>query len=367
MKSLLKKICLIYVLLLSTSLVAEPSPFNIDKLASGIKIPWGMTWIAQDKLLITQRGGSIVLLDTVSGKVSPVSGEPKVSAKGQGGLLDVVASPDFKNTGWLYFTYVKPLAKGGVTVLARAKFSSSHAKLNNWQDLVISKSATDTSRHFGSRIAFDGAGHVFFSIGDRGVRDNAQNTLNHAGAILRLNLDGSVPKDNPFIGQKGYLPEIYSYGHRNPQGLAFDRATKQLWAIEHGPRGGDEINLVLAGKNYGWPITSHGKEYWGPIAVGEGQTKIGIEAPKKVYIPSIAPSSLLLYQGAAFKKWQGDLLAGALKLTHINHMQIKAGELVNERRYLESHGQRIRNIISDERGRLIIATDNGDILRLSAL
>jgi len=356
---------LVCLLFSSISLRAEQSPFAVSQLTSGLKIPWGMTLVTENKLLITQRRGSIVLLDLTSAKVAPVSGGPKVLAQGQGGLLDVATAPNFNRTGWLYFTYVKALQAGGATVLARAKFSVSKRSLYQWQDLLVTHSVTGTSRHFGSRIAFDNSGHVYFSIGDRGVRENGQNTLNHAGTIVRLNLNGSVPEDNPFVGRKGYLPEIYSYGHRNPQGLAFDSTTNKLWAIEHGPRGGDEINLLLAGKNYGWPITSHGKEYWGPVAVGEAQTKLGIESPRKVYIPSIAPSSLLFYQGGAFTAWRGDLFAGALKLTHINHVQLSGAKVVNERRYLEAYAQRIRNIITDASGRFIIATDGGDILRLA--
>ncbi|NQZ33756.1 MAG: PQQ-dependent sugar dehydrogenase [Oceanospirillaceae bacterium] len=356
---------LICLLFFAHLIAAKETPFVIRQLAAELPIPWGMTLVTDNQLLITQRSGSIILLNIDTGTKSPISGGPKVLAQGQGGLLDVVSAPEYASNGWLYFTYVKALRSGGATVLARARLSIEHQQLVDWQDLLVTDSATNESRHFGSRIAFDNSGHVFFSVGDRGVRKNAQNTLNHAGAILRLNLDGTVPADNPFIGDEDYLPEIFSYGHRNPQGLAFDEKRQQLWAIEHGPRGGDEINLIVAGKNYGWPITSHGKEYWGPVSVGEGQTKAGIESPKKVYIPSIAPSSLIVYSGTAFKNWQGDLLAGALKLAHINHLQVRSDKIVNEQRYLSDKKQRIRNVITDEQGRLIIATDNGFIYRLS--
>ena len=356
---------LLGLLLNAQSLVAEESPFVIKQLASGISIPWGMALVDNEHLLVTQRRGTLILLNLESATKISISGGPKVLAEGQGGLLDVVTAPNYARSGWLYFTYIKALQEGGATVLARARLSQQNRQLYDWQNLLVTNSATDTSKHYGSRIAFDERGHVFFSVGDRGVRRHAQNTLNHAGTIIRLNLDGSVPDDNPFVGQAKYLPEIYSYGHRNPQGLAFDAVNNRLWAIEHGPRGGDEINLIIAGKNYGWPITSHGKEYWGPISVGEAETKVGIEAPKKVYIPSIAPSSLLLYQGAAFRHWQGDLLAGALKLTHINHLRVSGEKLVDERRYLQSMKQRIRNLITDESGRVIIATDSGNIYRLA--
>jgi len=238
-------------------------------------------------------------------------------------------------------------------------------QLSQWQDLLVTRSASRTGRHFGSRIAFDSQGHVFFGIGDRGERDNGQDLNTHAATIIRLNLDGSIPKDNPFAGQAGKLAEIWSYGHRNPQGMAFDIDTKRLWAIEHGPRGGDELNLIEKGKNYGWPVISYGKEYWGPISVGEGTHKAGMEQPIKYYVPSIAPSSLLLYKGDAFPKWRGNLFAGALVLTHLNRIIIDVkGTATGEERLLEALNERIRNVIADEQGRLIIATDSGKILRI---
>ena len=212
--------------------------------------------------------------------------------------MDVALLPNYKTTGWLYFTYVKEIEGEGATVLARAKLNKN--KFYSWQELLVTSSRSDTSHHFGSRIAFDNNGHVFFGIGDRGERPNAQDISNHAGSILRLNLDGSIPHDNPFVNTKNALPEIWSYGHRNPQGLTYDIKTNRLWEIEHGPRGGDEINLIIKGANYGWPVISYGKEYWGPLAVGEGTHRKGMEQPVKVYIPSIAPGSLLMYSGNAF-------------------------------------------------------------------
>ncbi|MDP2560800.1 PQQ-dependent sugar dehydrogenase [Psychrobium sp. 1_MG-2023] len=351
--------------LTSLSLSAEPKDqIKTDVITDVNAIPWGMVLLNERQLLVTLRQGNAVIVNVNTGVQQPVTGLPEVMARGQGGLLDVKLSPDYQQSGWLYFTYSKPVNNQGATTLARAKLTGS--ALSQWQDILVTQSRSDTSRHYGSRITFDNKGHVFFSVGDRGVRPNGQDLMTHAGSILRLTLDGSVPQDNPFIGREDVLPEIYSYGHRNPQGLAFDVNTNRLWAIEHGPRGGDEINLINPGKNYGWPVTSHGKEYWGPLRVGESKVRTGIETPLKVYSPSIAPSSLLLYQGEEFKQWQGDLFAGALKLTHLNHIKIKNGRISKERRYLLAQEQRIRNVISDPRGRLIIATDDGEIIRLSA-
>lgn len=207
---------------------------------------------------------------------------------------------------------------------------------------------------------------MFFGIGDRGRRDLAQDLGNHVGAIIRLELDGSVPRDNPFVGDPQALDEIWSYGHRNPQGLLFDRETRRLWSIEHGPRGGDEINLILKGRNYGWPVVSHGKEYWGPLSIGEGTEKPGIEPPRKVYIPSIGPGSLMMYRGEAFPQWHGNLFAGALKLRHLNRISLsKSGRAIGEERLLEDLGERIRALLQGPEGLIYLSTDSGRILRLA--
>ena len=207
---------------------------------------------------------------------------------------------------------------------------------------------------------------MFFSIGDRGVRPNGQDLSTHAGSVLRLNLDGSVPEDNPFVKRSDSLPEIWSYGHRNPQGLSYDFQYKRLWLIEHGPRGGDEINLIRAGKNYGWPVISYGKEYWGPFSVGEAKAKAGMEQPIKYYVPSIAPGSLLLYTGGAFPEWKGHLFAGALKLQHLNRIQLNSlGQVDGEERLLENLNERIRSVTQSPEGWIYLSTDSGKIIRLA--
>ena len=193
----------------------------------------------------------------------------------------------------------------------------------------------------------------------------AQDLSNHIGTIMRINLDGSLPADNPFVGDPNARDEIWSYGHRNPQGLVYDQVSARLWSIEHGPRGGDEINLVLKGRNYGWPVVSHGKEYWGPLAVGEATSKPGMEDPRKVYIPSIAPGSLLVYRGTAFPDWQGNLFAGALKLRHLNQISLSdSGQVEREQRLLEDLDERIRALAQSPEGWIYLSTDSGRILRL---
>jgi glucose/arabinose dehydrogenase len=337
--------------------------YQVSVISNKLNIPWAMAFINQKQLLITEREGSLKLLDRFSGHIQKISGLPEVYNKGQGGLLDVALPPHYNKDDWVYFTYSKPINQSGATTLARAKLK--HDSLVSWTDLLVTKSVTDTNRHFGSRIAFDDNGHVFFTVGDRGERPNGQDLTTHAGSVLRLNIDGSIPKDNPFIKHKNALPEIWSYGHRNPQGLSYDFQLKRLWLIEHGPRGGDEINLIYKGKNYGWPIVSYGKEYWGPIDVGEATEKVGIESPIKYYVPSIAPGSLFLYTGLAFPNWKGNLFAGALKLQHLNRIVLdEAPKAIAEERLLEELKERVRSLAQSPEGWIYLSTDSGKILSM---
>lgn len=336
---------------------------TVEKIAEGLGIPWGMTFLDFDQIVYTERSGRMGVVSTTSGKVSLINNPPEVKRGGQGGLLDIAVAPNYKSGDWIYFTYTKDQNGKGVTTLARAKLDG--LDLKSKQDLLVTRSATESTRHFGSRITFDNDGHIFFSVGDRGDRPTSQDLSNHNGTIMRLKLDGSIPKDNPFTTDPKALHEIWSYGHRNPQGLVYDQKNNRLWSNEHGPRGGDEINLVLPGKNYGWPIISYGKEYWGPLSVGEGTHKKGMEQPKKVYTPSIAPGSLHLYQGNAIPEWKGNLFSGALKLTHINRVPVdQKGELGKEERLLDDFNERIRALLEGPDGYIYFSTDSGMILRI---
>jgi glucose/arabinose dehydrogenase len=357
---LLIKNFFIFLLIFFLSSVVYSNAFQLKQIASGLGIPWSMVFISNDEILFTERKGRAGVLNIQSGKFNYLTGTPEVMASGQGGLLDVAKAPEHKEGDWIYFTYSKAIRDQGATTLARAHIDDH--TLKDWQDLIITDSRTDTGVHYGSRIAFDDKGHVYFSIGDRGIRTNAQNLNSHAGSILRLNLDGSTPEDNPFVGRSDVLPEIWSYGHRNPQGLVWDNENKRLWSIEHGPRGGDEINLIEEGKNYGWPTISYGKEYWGPVSVGEGTHKKGMEQPVKVYVPSIAPGSLLYYTGDAFKDWQGSLFLGALKLRHINRITLnEQGKVAAEERLFENLNERIRALLQSPEGWIYFSTDSGKI------
>jgi glucose/arabinose dehydrogenase len=344
---------------------ALANSYQVNQVAVGLGVPWAMTFLSNSEILFTERRGRLGIVNLGSGDVDYLSGLPTILAKGQGGLMDVAKPSNYGSVDWVYFTYVKPSNTYGETTLARAHISNK--TVVDWQDLLVTNSLEPSDKHYGSRIAFDET-HIYFSVGDRGYRSNAQDLSTHAGSILRLNLDGSIPLDNPFVGNNQALNEIWSYGHRNPQGLVWDNAKQRLWSIEHGPRGGDEINLIEKGKNYGWPVISYGKEYWLPLAVGEGTHKQGMEQPIKVYVPSIAPSSLLLYTGEAFPHWQGDLFAGALKLHHINRIELdESGVALTEQRLLGDLNERIRALIQSPEGWIYFSTDNGNIYRIQPL
>jgi glucose/arabinose dehydrogenase len=348
-------------LLACLPLYANAIEYRANEMANGFQIPWGIEFLDDQRVIVNEKNGTISLLDITSGKPQTLFKAPSVNSSGQAGLLDVALVPNTdKQNPQLFFTYSKQTSEGNTVALATAQLKSN--QLVGWKDIFVADAITDTGRHYGSRIAFVDD-KVYFSIGDRGERDNGQNTQNHAGNILRLNLDGSVPKGNPFKPSEA-RPEIWTYGHRNPQGMFYDEATKQLWSIEHGPRGGDEINLIKKGANYGWAKASYGKEYWGPLDVGEAKSLPGMEDPKLVYTPSIAPSNMILYRGDKYPELDGKILAGALKLAHINVVSIKNGKLVESQRLMENLGERVRDITTSPDGYIYFSTDSGKIFRL---
>lgn len=335
------------------------SSWSAQLITDGLNIPWRLSSLGDNQVIVSEKNGTVGLLNLSNQQYSVIGAHPNVAVYGQGGLLDVAKSPFDEKT--VYFTYSKSVGGAIETTLSQASYSNG--KVSNWQDVLVTHSGSDDGRHFGSRITFDDEG-IYFSVGDRGERDNGQNTETHAGSILKILPTGEPSPVNPFLSQKTAQHEIWSFGHRNPQGLFYDSQEKQLWSIEHGPRGGDEINLIEKGANYGWPVTSHGKEYWGPISVGEAQEKEGIVSPLKVYVPSIAPGSLLMYRGSTYPELNGKLLAGALKLAHINVLTVVDGAITQEQRILEDLGERIRDIEALPSGEIIFSTDSGKIYRL---
>ncbi|GAB7220011.1 PQQ-dependent sugar dehydrogenase [Vibrio comitans] len=356
----LKKTHLLTLALATLGCAKLSHAYTLQTVATGLKVPWSIEFADRKTAVISERNGSIVELDISSGEYKALYKPEDVYSGGQGGLLDLAFHP--QDSSRLFITYSQKDKQGASTVLASATYTKG--SLSNFNEVLATQSHSDTGRHFGSRIVFDDDNKLYFSIGDRGDRDNGQDTSNHAATIIRINADGSVPKDNPYVTSNDVLPEIWSYGHRNTQGITFDPQTKTLWAIEHGPRGGDEINKIEKGHNYGWPMTSHGKEYWGPLMVGDSKYQEGITAPSLVYTPSIAPSSLIIYRGERYPDLNGKLLAGALKLTHINVIKIDGNKLIEEKRLFEDLGERIRDIQVSPDDYLYVTTDSGKVMKL---
>lgn len=353
----MKKLVSFIMIFIASSLFAS---FKAEKIIDTKNIIWGMDFFDDSKMILSYKNGLFAIFDINSKKIKVIK-KIDVFTKGQGGLLDIKVSLNYKNDNTVFFTYVKNKDNKGVTTLAKAKLINE--KLIDIKDILVTKSATDTTRHFGSRITFDEK-YIYFSVGDRGKRDNAQSLSNHAGTIIRLNLDGTIPTNNPFIDNKNALKEIYSYGHRNPQGLFFDKNRDLLFSSEHGPRGGDEINIIKKASNYGWPKVSLGKEYWAPISVGKTQEK-GLINPIKHYTPSIAPSSLIVYSGKKYKQLKNALLLGALKLTHINVVKLdEKFNVINEERLFEDLQERVRTLVEDNKGNIFFATDSGKIYKI---
>ena len=345
---------------------SENMQYKLEEVASGLGIPWSMDFIDQQHLIVTERSGNVGIVNLQTATYRIISQFADIFNFAECGLHDVKISPDFASNNLVYFTYAKNINGSGYTSLATARLVGEG--LTDLKDIFISKhQAVDSGLHCGSRIAFDNEGHLFMSIGDRGARNEAQNNSNHIGTVIRLNLDGSIPSDNPFVTHNNYLPEIWSYGHRNPQGLAYDSSQGRLWSNEHGPLGGDEINLILPGRNYGWPVLSYGREYTGP-EIGEGFEKPGMEKPLKIWTPSIAPSSLLIYSGSKLTGWSGNLLSTSLVQKHLNRLVIDStGRVIYEERLLEDIHERFRAIVEDTEGNIYLSTDNGRILKISRL
>ena len=334
----------------------------VETAATGLNHPWALAFLPDGDALVTERPGRLLRLDPATGERRVITGTPEVDARNQGGLLDIELHPDFADHQWVYLTWAGACERGNATHLGRGRLSGD--RLVDFETLFIATPCVQSTKHFGSRIVFDRDGYLFMTIGDRGERDRAQDLGDHNGSILRLNDDGSIPADNPFVGRDDALPAIYSYGHRNPQGAAIHPKTGALWIHEHGPRGGDEINLPVAGGNFGWPKATHGREYWGP-QIGPDSLP-GTIAPIHHWTPSIAPSGMAFYTGDALADWQGDLLVGALAQVHLAHLKLDGTRIVAEQRRLTDRGRRIRAIEVGPDGAVYLLTDhaNGELLRL---
>jgi aldose sugar dehydrogenase len=338
----------------------------VETLATGLQHPWAVEVMPDGALIITERAGRMRILR--DGKVSAAIGDvPEVAARGQGGLLDVALDPQFKANRTLYLTFAARGEGGYGTVVVRATLAEDEQRLTDVQEIFRMNRFTRPSHHFGSRIAIDRDGSLFFGIGDRGDDERAQDPRDHAGSILHINADGSIPASNPYRGGTGGRAEIWSIGHRNPQGIAFDPADGTLLTVEHGSRGGDEVNNPQPGKNYGWPVITYGRDYSG-AEIGEGTAKEGMEQPLYYWDPSIAPGALAVYRGKMFPEWDGDLLVAALKYQLLARLERdENGAIVAEERLFDGEFGRLRDVIVAPDGALLMVTDedNGAVLRVS--
>ncbi len=333
-------------------------------VAGGLRHPWSLAFLPGGDFLVTERKGRLLRLPADGGHRTEIDGLPEVYAVGQGGLLDVALDPAFSENRYIYLTYAAIGDEGANTNLARGRLVDD--TLEDFEVLLNGEPDYDSNRHFGSRIAFLPDGTVAFIIGERGQKDPAQDLMSHAGKVIRLHRDGSVPDDNPFVGGTDVLPEIYSYGHRNPQGMILHPPSGKLWLHEHGPQGGDEVNIVKPGANYGWPRVSYGINYGGsPVGTGKA-TAPGVTDPIYTWTPSIAPSGMAYYDGDAFPAWKGDVLVGALKFQLVARLSLEGERVTGEERMFTDKFGRIRDVRVGPDGLVYLLTDerNGQLIRL---
>ncbi|GAB2589928.1 PQQ-dependent sugar dehydrogenase [Nitrincola alkalisediminis] len=331
---------------------------NVKTHVDGLVNPWSLAFLPEGGILVTERPGRLRLIEAGVLRERPIEGVPDVAASGQGGLLDIALHPDFEENRWLYLSFSDRTAEGLTTRVIRARYQDG--RLTDHEDIFEALPRSSGGRHFGGRLLFDRAGYLYLSVGDRGEMDRAQDLADHAGSIIRLHDDGRIPDDNPFVDNPQAKPEIYSWGHRNPQGLVLHPETGDIWSHEHGPRGGDEINRIQASLNYGWPKATHGINYTG-FSISPHQTLPGMESPLLYWTPSIAPSGMTFYTGDDFPEWQGQLLSGALSHRLVSRVSIDSAEnpesVVEVEQMLKGLGRRIRDIRQDAEGRLWLLTD----------
>jgi aldose sugar dehydrogenase len=340
---------------------------RVETVAGGLSYPWGLAFLPDGRMLVTERPGRMRIVAR-DGKLSPaISGVPRVFARSQGGLHDVALDRGYAQNQTNYFCYAEAGEGGGRTTLARARLiEDEQPRLDDVRPIFRQQGPLSSGRHFGCRIVQMPDGNLLLTTGDHGdYSDEAQNLGNHIGKLIRIRPDGSVPPDNPFVNRQGARPEIWSYGHRNIQGAALDPASGKLWTHEHGPRGGDEVNIVEKGKNYGWPVIGHGIDYSG-VKIHEATQKAGMEQPVKYWAPSIAPSGMAFYAGDLFPAWRGNLFVGALAAQILVRLELDGDKVVREERLLRDLGQRIRDVRTGPDGALYLLTDAsaGRILRV---
>jgi aldose sugar dehydrogenase len=350
----------------SRPFASEKRAITVETVAKGLENPWGLAFLPDGRMLVTERPGRMRVV-AVDGTLSPpLTGVPNVVARGQGGLLDVAPDPAFAQNRQVYITFSEPRSGGNGTAVAKLRLNPSATGFDQSEVIFRQVPAHNGGHHFGSRIVFDRSGAMFVTLGDRyDLRDEAQNRTNSIGKIVRINTDGSIPADNPGRGREGWLASVWSIGHRNVQGAALHPQTGKLWTAEHGARGGDEINVPEAGKNYGWPVITYGRDYSG-AKIGEGTQKAGMEQPVFYWDPSIAPSGMAFYTGDRFPEWKGNAFVGALAGRLLARLTLDGEKVVAEERLLVGMNKRIRDVRQGPDGFIYLLTDSadGEVLRV---
>ena len=345
---------------------APTSQVTVQTVAEGLDHPWGFEFLPDGRILVTERDGRMRIVSTDGRLSQPVAGVPEVFAQGQGGLLDVALAPDFETSGTIYFSFSEPRRDGNGTAVARARLNAdvSPPRLEDVQVIFYQQPSYDGNVHFGSRIVPTPDGKLFVTLGERFQMRYAQDLSRHWGKVVRINGDGSVPDDNPFVGREGARSEIWSYGHRNPQAAALHPETGELWIVDHGPRGGDEVNVVRKGLNYGWPVINYGRHYTGEEIP---KRREGMEQPLYYWDPSIAPSGMAFYAADRAPQWRGNLFVGALAGRHLARLVLDGEQVTAEERLLTDLNQRIRDVKQGPDGAIYVATDSarGRILRVT--
>ena len=341
-------------------LTTSAGPVVMTRMVAGLDEPWGIAHVPNEGFLVTERGGTLVFVR--DGQARRVSGGPKVWARGQGGLLDVMIPRDFATSREVFLSYSKPQPGGSGTALAVGRLGADGTSLTGLRDIFEMSRGSSGGRHFGSRIVEARDGTVFLTIGDRADRPAAQDLTRHNGSVIRITRDGKIPADNPFVGQANLRTEIYSYGHRNAQGAALDQRGR-LWIVEHGAKGGDEVNRIIKGANFGWPVISYGTHYSG-AKIGEGTAKEGMEQPAFYWDPSIAPSGMMIYSGKLWPNWRGDIFVGSLKFDYISRLE---GVPLREAEQIKSaETERVRDIVEAPDGSIwFISVGQGAVYRMT--
>ncbi|HEY7886262.1 MAG TPA: PQQ-dependent sugar dehydrogenase [Cellvibrionaceae bacterium] len=352
--------------LAASKINSEQGAFTVETVAEGLKSPWGLVFLSDGQMLVTEKPGTLRIIQADGTLGAPLEGLPEIAARGQGGLLDVTLDPDFANNKLVYFSFSEPGEGGSSTAVARGVLNDD--RLDNVEVIFSQKPKVRSNGHFGSRLIFANDGALFVTLGDRQQDFNIaypQKLDNHIGKVVRINSDGSVPEDNPYVGKDG-LDEIWSYGHRNIQGAVLHPQTGELWTNEHGPQGGDEINIARATLNYGWPIITYGEQYGGG-KIGIGTHKEGMEQPLYHWVPSIATAGMTFYTGDAFPDWKGNLFVTGLRGQVLSRLVVEGEQVKHEERLLtDAVGKRLRHVVQGPDGFLYLLTDesNGEILRL---